>query len=206
MHLLHMHDDDMTATMGLDAVEVQMRRRIWWHVYAVDMYVFLDTELTNSTEASAGQMIHLNSFEGQPAFPSAIDDEYLTAQGAFPQPPASTSYIVGLVACVRLFPVLEQVLIRSRTLRTRIKQRRFMSDTEITREQEWIVTANSEVDIIMDGLPDVLKMGWTIDEDMDEVRLAVMGMQRANMAITAVSIRFALVSSLSEGIRVYADV
>ena len=40
MHLLHMHDDEVTAGLGLDAVEVQMRRRIWWHVYAVDMYVF----------------------------------------------------------------------------------------------------------------------------------------------------------------------
>lgn len=51
-----------------------------------------------------------------------------------------------------------------------------------------------ELDAIMQGLPDILKLGWTFDEAMDEVRLAVMGMQRANLAITAVSIRFALVS------------
>jgi hypothetical protein len=37
MYLLRMHDDDATAAMGLDAVELQIRRRIWWHVYAVDM-------------------------------------------------------------------------------------------------------------------------------------------------------------------------
>lgn len=150
--------------------------------------------LTRSTEASAGQMIHLNSFEGQPSFPSEIDDEYLTAQGSFPQPPTHTSYIVGLVACVRLFPVLEQVLVRSRSLRTRNKQARYMTHTEITQEIEWIAGATAEVDGIMDGLPDVLKMGWAVEDSMDEIRLAVMGMQRANMAITAVSIRFALVS------------
>jgi hypothetical protein len=138
-------------------------------------------------------MIHLNSFEGQPSFPSEIDDEYLTAQGSFPQPIAHTSYIVGLVACVRLFPVLEQVTQRSRMLRTRTRQRRYMTAAEIASEVEWIASANAEVDGIMRGLPEVLKMGWTVDEDMDEVRLAVMGMQRANMAITAVSIRFALV-------------
>jgi hypothetical protein len=69
-----------------------------------------------------------------------------------------------------------------------------MSADEIANELNWIQRANGEVDAIMHGLPDVLKMGWTVDEAMDEVRLAVMGMQRANMAITAVSIRFALVS------------
>ena len=37
MFLMRMHDDDATAGMGLDAVDIQLRRRIWWHVHAVDM-------------------------------------------------------------------------------------------------------------------------------------------------------------------------
>lgn len=162
---------------------------------------FAQPPLTHSTEASAGHMIHLNSFEGQPSFPDQVDDEYITSQGAFPQPAGTTSYIVGLVACVRLFPILSEVITRSRSFRAKNRLGRFLSSNEVTSELDWIQRANGEVDGIMAGLPDVLRMGWTVDETLDEVRLAVMGMQRANMAITAVSIRFALVSALESASR-----
>jgi hypothetical protein len=65
---------------------------------------------------------------------------------------------------------------------------------DVVSELEWIEATLRDLHCIMEGLPDILKLGWTFDEPMDEVRLAVMGMQRANLAITAVSIRFALVS------------
>jgi hypothetical protein len=70
--------------------------------------------------------------------------------------------------------------------------------TDIDAELRWIPTAQAALDDIMQNLPDILKLGWTFDEPMDEQRLAVMGMQRANLAITAVSIRFALADYKAE--------
>lgn len=70
-----------------------------------------------------------------------------------------------------------------------------MDSAEVETELRWIENSLRELESIMEALPDILKLGWALDEPMDDIRLAVMGMQRANLAITEVSIRFALVST-----------
>jgi hypothetical protein len=37
VHLLGLHDDITTSTKGLDCIELEIARRVFWHVYAVDM-------------------------------------------------------------------------------------------------------------------------------------------------------------------------
>jgi hypothetical protein len=34
-----LHSDAKTATLGLDPIEVQLRRRTFWHLYAMDKWV-----------------------------------------------------------------------------------------------------------------------------------------------------------------------
>jgi hypothetical protein len=100
----------------------------------------------------------------------------------------------GFGACIRQFPLLEEPITRQRTLLYRRRRGQHMSNIEMEAELRWIETSLRELEQIMEGLPDILKLGWALDEPMDDIRLAVMGMQRANLAITEVSIRFALVS------------
>jgi hypothetical protein len=107
--------------------------------------------------------------------------------------------MIGFVACIRQFPLLEEPIRRTRTLLSSRKRGERPRYEDVEAELQWIDTALLELDEIMQFLPDILKLGWTFDEPMDEIRLAVMGMQRANLAITAVSIRFALVSLALSG-------
>jgi hypothetical protein len=38
-YLMGLHSDAKTATLGLDPIEVQLRRRTFWHLYAMDKWV-----------------------------------------------------------------------------------------------------------------------------------------------------------------------
>ncbi len=44
-YVMGLNDDERTASLGLDDVEVQMRRRTFWLLYAIDVCVA--TGLTN---------------------------------------------------------------------------------------------------------------------------------------------------------------
>jgi hypothetical protein len=73
------------------------------------------------------------------------------------------------------------------------RQQPLMLD-ERAAESEWIQRAGEDVDDIIDSLPPVLRKVNPIDE-RDEERNGVFGMQRANLLVTAASVRFVLVSS-----------
>lgn len=36
---MNMHSDEKTNSLGLDAIEVQLRRRVFWQLYASDKWV-----------------------------------------------------------------------------------------------------------------------------------------------------------------------
>lgn len=147
-------------------------------------------------------MIHLNSFEGFPQLPLEIDDELITFQGAFDQPPSQQSYMCGFVSCIRLFPILEECLVRHRRLVTGLLRNggdKGLTKHERDNEMHWVADAEGQVDEVMTGLPDCLRDGVE-DRKEGDTHAAVMGMQRANLSITAVSVRFALVSGISFGI------
>jgi hypothetical protein len=135
--------------------------------------------------------IHLQSYEGLPPYPLEIDDELITTQGYFDQPAGETSYMTGFKRCVSLFPIMAECLVRHRSLMHR--QQPLMLD-ERAAESEWIQRAGEDVDDIIDSLPPVLRKVNPIDE-RDEERNGVFGMQRANLLVTAASVRFVLVSS-----------
>jgi hypothetical protein len=140
-------------------------------------------------------MIHLNDFEGLAPLPSSVDDEYITSQGSFPQPLQKPSYMTGYVACVQLFPVMADCIVRHRQLKQRLKRARPLSDAEVMLEKAWVREARVEVDRLMSDLPSALQLGDGSPRPTgDPVEDAVFGMQRANLLITEASVKFSLVS------------
>ncbi|KAK1923431.1 hypothetical protein DB88DRAFT_510988 [Papiliotrema laurentii] len=164
-----------------DHVERELRRRAFWHIYAVD-----------ATEASAGQPIHLNTFEGFPPIPLPVDDEILTIQGSFPSN-ASLSSALGFIAITQIFPHQGECIARQRRYRHRMSIGEPYSPLEVQVEKEWIERSKDELARKMESLPRALRdPDWV--EDGSEERRAVLGMQRANILVTEASVQFTLLS------------
>ncbi|OCF30526.1 hypothetical protein I317_03296 [Kwoniella heveanensis CBS 569] len=171
------------ADDAIDWVERELRRRTFWHVYAVD-----------ATEACAGHIIHLHAFEGFTPFPLATDDEFITTQGVFPQPTTTLSYLAGFVACVRVFPLIADCVRRQRQLKWRNRENRPCSPEEVQAERTWIADVKREITDQMMTLPAPLYRPVSSPDvdDSNPAMRAIIGMQRANMVITEVLLRIVL--------------
>lgn len=138
-------------------------------------------------------MIHLNDYDGLPPLPLPVDDELITAAGAFPQPEPYTSYMSGFNACVQLFPVLASCMVRHRRLQLRLRAGGVLQDDEVDAEMRWADETRHDLDALMNGLP--AELAGTLSypgAGDDAVRDAILGMQRANILITEASVRIAL--------------
>ncbi|WVF71047.1 hypothetical protein IAT40_005844 [Kwoniella sp. CBS 6097] len=168
---------------AVDWVERELRRRTFWHVYAVD-----------ATEACAGSIIHLHAFEGFTAFPLATDDEFITTQGVFPQPTTTLSYLAGFVSCVRVFPLIADCVRRQRQLKWRNRENRPCTAEEVQAERTWIADVKREITEQMMSLPAPLYRAVPSPDvdDSNPAMRAIIGMQRANMIITEVLLRIVM--------------
>jgi hypothetical protein len=178
-----MHEE----TDQTNIVERELRRRIFWHIYAVDI-----------TEACAGNMIHLNDFEGLPPLPLVVDDELITSRGAFDQASGTISYMTGFNGCVQLFPLLAQVIIRSKRLAIRRREGRHLSPEEVEVELAWEAELRRTLDEMIASLPPQLRAEWLEGGDAEPSRDAILGMQRANIFVTDASLRICLLDYISE--------
>ena len=188
-----MHSDARTNALGLDATEVQLRRRVFWQLYASDKWVRVSrppcpSADTLRTRAIPGPPMLINDFQGVPSLPEPIDDDFITTQGMFPQPPNKTSVIAGFVSVCRMFRILSECFFHHRCILSNLH----------TITTEWTLSAE-------DRLHQVLKeMPGAIQDPMSNVAgglRQVFAMQRANILITAAIAKFALVrmTSLPEG-------
>jgi hypothetical protein len=128
----------------------------------------------------------MHELEGVPPLPLEVDDELITVEGHLPQPPTRTSYITGFVIIAKLFRVLYGCLYR---------QRSFVSGLTTSAHAEmlrWIDEAELRIDKMLDEVPEVLKHGHSAEISGGEAD--VFGTQKANIWITAVCVKFALVS------------
>ncbi len=89
---------------------------------------------------------------------------------------------------------MAECLVRMRSLRHCGSS---LTEDERKEAREWVEKSALDVDTTMAKLPPVLQQSNTVEEGDDE-QMGVFGMQRANLLITAASVRFALVSSLLE--------
>lgn len=147
-------------------------------------------------------MIHLNDFEGLPPLPLVVDDELITARGAFDQQPGTISYMMGFHGCVQLFPLLAEVLVRSRRLAVRQREDRPLTTEEVDVELAWEKDLRQSMDGIIAALPPQLRADWLKGgpTSSDQSHDAILGMQRANIFVTDVSLRICLVGHVRRNV------
>lgn len=174
----------------IDFIEREMFRRMWWHVYALDI-----------TEAAAGSVIHMNDYEGMVPTPLVVDDEYITSQGAFEQPPSSISYMAGFNGCVQIFPMLARCLIRDRRLRLHLAAGNSLPEgDDLHADLAFVELVQRQLDEHVEQLPTELQSQSQQDDNgaRNEVRQSVLGMQRANILVTETCVRLALLDFVTD--------
>lgn len=139
-------------------------------------------------------MIHLNDFEGLPPLPLVVDDELITSRGAFEHASGTISYMAGFNGCVQLFPLLAEVIVRSKRLAMRRREGRSLTSAEVEGELEWEADLRRTLDGMIAALPPQLRAEWLEGGDAEPSRNAILGMQRANIFVTDASLRICLVS------------
>lgn len=139
-------------------------------------------------------MVPSNTAANSPtSFPLEVDDELITTQGAFTQPPGKISTMTGFVAMVRLHIVTGEALARRRFAAAGVP---LSPSNEIPALAQWIATAESRIDDIQAGLPYQLAPVQAWQQSSSEEERSLYGMQRANILITALAAKFILVSRL----------
>lgn len=133
----------------------------------------------------------LHDFEKVPPWPKCTDDENISQHGMIDQLVGRPSYMMGFVVLSSLFQILGECLLLSRQHLARPK-----GDVEAAKKtcSAWIENALQRIDGHLEDLPDVLRPSVILDpaKDINEV----FAVQRVNLMITAVFIKFELVSLL----------
>ncbi|OCF39722.1 hypothetical protein I317_06446 [Kwoniella heveanensis CBS 569] len=105
---LKIHDEE-TAGVQPDRVELEVRRRMFWLLYGSDRTI---SALTSAP-------LQWNDADLRVSLPSAIDDNLITASGAFPQPSNVPSILSGFHHVSRLFRLLGSILTAHRSVSAR---------------------------------------------------------------------------------------
>lgn len=138
------------------------------------------------------------------SFPLEVDDELITTQGAFSQPPNKISKMTGFVAMVKLHIITGEALTRRRFSSAGVV---LLPSNELSASMQWIAAAENRIDEVQAGLPYQLAPVQVWQPSSSEEERSLYGMQRANILITARAAKFLLVSQ-SESLhsRLLADV
>ena len=167
---LGLHSDEKTESLGLDAIEVQLRRRVFWQLYASD-----------KTRAIPGLPMLVNDFQGVCSFPEPVDDDFVTSQGMFPQPPNRTSVLCGFVIVSQVFRILSECFFHHRCITTGLA----------TISTTWTLDAEDRLHRVLMDMPPAIQDPVAHSAG---ALTPVFAMQRANILITAAIAKFALVS------------
>jgi hypothetical protein len=146
----------------------------------------------------------INDFQGVPSLPEPIDDDFITTQGMFTQPPTKPSVLAGVVIVSQLFRILSECFFHHRCLASAINSQNeaFGQGTSKIVPSRWAEKAEARLHkILNDDMPDVIQHpelvmhsatggygGMTVEGTRE-----VFAMQRANIWITAAIVKFALV-------------
>lgn len=121
----------------------------------------------------------VNDFQGVCSYPEAIDDDFITSQGMFPQPPAKTSLLAGFVAVSKLFRILSECFFHHRCILSELQ----------TITTDWTVAAEERVHALLRDLPGAIQDPTTVPLEANQ---QVFATQRANILITVAIVKFAL--------------
>ena len=127
----------------------------------------------------------MNDFEGLADFPAKTNDDYIT-KDSITDTPKDVPHMAGFLTLVHLFQILGECLFKKRQSLTR--------KSVFPREAclHFVEQAREDVDQILSRLPSVLRPGSPYDQTKDEY--GVYSIQRANLLLTAVFVKFELVS------------
>lgn len=145
----------------------------------------LNPSRTHRTEASGGLPIMMNDFEGLADYPTNTNDEHIT-KDSVNVTPKDVPYMAGFVTLVYLFQILGECLFKKRQSLTRKSM--FSRAACLAFVEE----ARGNVDETLRSLPSVLRPGSPFDQTKDKD--GVYSIQRANLLLTAVLVKFELVS------------
>jgi hypothetical protein len=135
--------------------------------------------------------ISLNDLEGVPPLPLEIDDDYITTSLATPQPEGTISYMTGFVVVSRIFQILGQCQIRQKTY---AHNRRAGPPRE--ELLDWVEEQRCGMRRLLEDLPGKLRADWREEGGFEKAEESSLGIQRANIHITALCVELALVSHL----------
>lgn len=133
--------------------------------------------------------ISLNDLEGVPPLPLEIDDDFITTSVATPQPEGTVSYMTGFVVVSRIFQILGQCQIRQKT---------FANNRGAGPPREelliWVEDQRMVMRRLLDELPGKLRADWREVGGFERAEESSLGIQRANIHITALCVELTLVS------------
>lgn len=119
----------------------------------------------------------INDFQGVCSYPEAVDDDFITSQGMFPQPPSKTSLLVGFVAVSKLFRILSECFFHHRCIQSNLK----------TIGPQWPQLAEERIHRLLTELPLSIQ-----DPASATSNRTIFATQRANILITTAIVKFAL--------------
>ena len=133
----------------------------------------------------------LPDFEGTPPLPVDVDDEYITANGISPQPAASISVMAGNIAAIRLFRILGECQQRHRTFTNSPSE----SSPPVAINLHWAEAAILAVYQVLQDPPPELRGEYSAPplDVFESGSSSFVGMQQANIQITALCTELALV-------------
>lgn len=132
------------------------------------------------TRSIPGLPMLINDFQGVCSLPEPIDDEFITSQGMFPQPPNRTSVLAGFVCLSRIFRILSECFFHHRCVTSDLR----------TISTDWTVDAEDRLHAVLREMPAAIQDPMI---NPSEAARQVFAMQRANILITAAIAKFALV-------------
>jgi hypothetical protein len=131
--------------------------------------------------------ISLNDLEGVPPLPLEVDDDYITSSVATPQPRGTVSYMTGFVVVSRIFQILGQCQIRQKTFAN--NRGAGPSRGELVA---WVEDQRRDMRRLLDDLPAKLRAEWREAGGFERAEESSLGIQRANIHITALCVELAL--------------
>ncbi|KAL1979176.1 hypothetical protein VTN96DRAFT_6594 [Rasamsonia emersonii] len=147
-----------SVTANFNPVEQELRKRIFWVIRKMDVYV--------STLLGLPQMVSDEDIDQE--YPLEIDDEFITPEGILPMPPGRISLMAGANAHARLVDIIVKVVkyiypVKNAKHRSKGEHTYMVSHSKI-REIE------RDLQAWMEALPPALRHGDEVSTEWERMR------------------------------------
>lgn len=205
---LGLHDESVAMHQGLDAIEKETRRRVFWVLcrsFFISLLSFAKVGAVSSFLNHSHSTFHF--LDGSDRTIAAliscpmllsdddifvsdileVDDSLITVAGAFPQAPGKTPKLSGFVHVTRIFRLLSKVI--------RLVQDRAHGQV-ISKEKDRLAPAPldlvNSLEMLLDDLPLPLQLTVPVDQAQPTEDLQAFDVCKANILVTQVLVRFAI--------------